>query len=105
MNIQNSKLFKKLSVLLAFTMLLAMPTAAFAAWDTYGGNNEHNAVVSDAPTSSTPTVTSRQLTQNGSGAGNRVWNTTPDNYALGGMACDNGYIVFGNDRDRLYIVK
>ena len=28
-----------------------------------------------------------------------------DTYALGGMACDNGIIVFGNDYDHLYVVK
>ena len=35
----------------------------------------------------------------------KVWSTTEDTYALGGMACDNGYIVFGNDYNNLYIVK
>ena len=34
-----------------------------------------------------------------------VWSTTADTYALGGMACDNGVIVFGNDYDHLYVVK
>ena len=34
-----------------------------------------------------------------------VWSTTADTYALGGMACDNGIIVFGNDYDHLYVVK
>lgn len=40
----------------------------------------------------------------GSGTGTQVWGTTPDTYALGGMACDNGYIVFGNDYNNLFIV-
>ncbi len=67
MDIKNNKLFRKLSVLLAMAMILALPTAAFADWDTYGGNNEHNAVVSDAPTSSNPSVVAHQLTKNGNG--------------------------------------
>lgn len=33
------------------------------------------------------------------------WVSRPDTYALGGMACDNGIIVFGNDYDHLYVVK
>lgn len=33
-----------------------------------------------------------------------VWKTADDTYALGGMACDNGYLVFGNDHNNLYIV-
>ncbi len=33
------------------------------------------------------------------------WASRSDTYALGGMACDNGIIVFGNDYDHLYIVK
>lgn len=37
--------------------------------------------------------------------GAQVWTTTADTYALGGMACDNGIIVFGNDYDHLYVVK
>lgn len=33
------------------------------------------------------------------------WASNPDTYALGGMACDNNIIVFGNDYDHLYVVK
>ena len=33
------------------------------------------------------------------------WASRSDTYALGGMACDNGIIVFGNDYDHLYVVK
>lgn len=33
------------------------------------------------------------------------WTSRSDTYALGGMACDNGIIVFGNDYDHLYVVK
>ena len=33
------------------------------------------------------------------------WVSNSDTYALGGMACDNGIIVFGNDYDHLYVVK
>ena len=40
----------------------------------------------------------------GSGTGTQVWGTAADTYALGGMACDNGYIVFGNDYNSLFIV-
>lgn len=41
---------------------------------------------------------------NGS-TGTSVWSTDGDTYALGGMACDNGYLVFGNDKNHLYVVK
>jgi len=34
-----------------------------------------------------------------------TWKTANDTYALGGMACDNGYLVFGNDKNHLYVVK
>ena len=37
--------------------------------------------------------------------GSKVWGTTGDTYALGGMAYDNGYLVFGNDYNHLFIVK
>lgn len=33
------------------------------------------------------------------------WASRSDTYALGGMACDDGIIVFGNDYDHLYVVK
>lgn len=33
-----------------------------------------------------------------------MWSTRGDTYALGGMACDNGYLVFGNDKNHLYVV-
>lgn len=36
--------------------------------------------------------------------GSKVWGTTGDTYALGGMAIDNGYAVFGNDYNHLYVV-
>ena len=35
----------------------------------------------------------------------QVWATTGDTYALGGMAISNGYAVFGNDYNHLYVVK
>lgn len=38
-------------------------------------------------------------------SGEQVWETDDDTYALGGMACENGYIVFGNDFNHLYVVK
>ena len=41
---------------------------------------------------------------NGSTA-TQQWASRSDTYALGGMACDNGIIVFGNDYDHLYVVK
>lgn len=34
-----------------------------------------------------------------------MWKTDNDTYALGGMAICNGYAVFGNDYNHLYIVK
>lgn len=34
-----------------------------------------------------------------------TWRTTTRTYALGGMACANGIIVFGNDYNELFIVK
>lgn len=36
--------------------------------------------------------------------GTQAWKTANDTYALGGMAHDNGYLVFGNDYNNLYIV-
>lgn len=41
-------------------------------------------------------------------SGDEVWNTSAvsgGTYALGGMASDNGYLIFGNDYNYLYIVK
>ena len=35
----------------------------------------------------------------------QVWTAGSDTYALGGMACANGIVVFGNDHDMLYVVK
>ena len=35
----------------------------------------------------------------------KQWASRSDTYALGGMACDNSIIVFGNDYDHLYVVK
>ena len=40
----------------------------------------------------------------GGKTGSEVWATKGDNYALGGMAIDNGYAVFGNDKNHLYVV-
>ncbi len=40
----------------------------------------------------------------GGTTGSKVWGTTGDTYALGGMAIDNGYAVFGNDYNHLYVV-
>ena len=40
----------------------------------------------------------------GGKTGSKVWGTTGDTYALGGMAIDNGYAVFGNDYNHLYVV-
>lgn len=37
-----------LAILLALAMLLSV--TAFAAWDVYGGNDNHNSVVTNAPT-------------------------------------------------------
>ena len=34
-----------------------------------------------------------------------MWTTTSGTYALGGMAIDNGYAVFGNEVDKVFIVK
>ena len=34
-----------------------------------------------------------------------TWRTTTRTYALGGMACANGIIVFGNDYNELFVVK
>lgn len=35
----------------------------------------------------------------------QAWTAGSDTYALGGMACANGIVVFGNDHDMLYVVK
>lgn len=42
-------------------------------------------------------------TFNGNTSG-KVWETEGDTYALGGMAIENGYAVFGNDYNHLYVV-
>lgn len=66
---KNKKLFKKISLFLAIAMILAMPMTSFAAWDTYGGNNNHNSVAQSAPTNpqSSSLTTPLELTKNGSG--------------------------------------
>ena len=42
-----------LAILLTLAMLLSV--TAFAAWDVYGGNANHNSVVTNAPTTATTT--------------------------------------------------
>lgn len=54
-----------LAILLALAMLLSV--TAFAAWDVYGGNPNHNSVVSGAPTNANPSVTSIDLSNGGRG--------------------------------------
>lgn len=54
-----------LAILLALAMLLSV--TAFAAWDVYGGNANHNSVVSGAPTNANPSVTSIDLSNGGRG--------------------------------------
>lgn len=56
---------KVLAILLALAMLLSV--TAFAAWDVYGGNYNHNSVVTSAPTSASPSVTSIDLSNSGRG--------------------------------------
>lgn len=53
-----------LAILLALAMLLSV--TAFAAWDVYGGNDKHNSVVTNAPTSIT-SATSIDLSNGGRG--------------------------------------
>lgn len=45
-----------------------------------------------------------RVSKTGTNASQR-WKTDNDTYALGGMAISNGYAVFGNDYNHLYIVK
>ena len=45
-----------------------------------------------------------RVSKTGTNASQR-WKTDNDTYALGGMAICNGYAVFGNDYNHLYIVK
>lgn len=54
-----------LAILLALAMLLSV--TAFAAWDVYGGNANHNSVVTGAPTSANPSVTAIDLSNGGRG--------------------------------------
>ena len=54
-----------LAILLALAMLLSV--TAFAAWDVYGGNANHNSVVTGAPTSTNPSVTAIDLSNGGRG--------------------------------------
>ena len=119
---------KVLSVCLSLAMAAGMlSTSAFASWNVYGGSNNHNAVVTEAPTRPDKSGLDSyiQLHCTGSGwdgvdnvpvlqtvngttydgtTGSQVWGTTGDTYALGGMAIDNGYAVFGNDYNHLYVV-
>lgn len=103
-----------LAILLALAMLLsvtAFATETAASWSVFGGNADHNAVVGKAPTTDV-TVTALKLLKPDSGWDGvdtvplmqTVGNVTYA-YALGGMAICNGYAVFGNDYNHLYIVK
>lgn len=45
------------SIILTLALVLTMSVTAFAAWDQYQGNANHNGVINSAPTSTTPSVT------------------------------------------------
>ena len=54
-----------LALVLALAMLFSV--TVFADWTVYGGNNNHNSVVTEAPTSTSPTVKEINLLNSGSG--------------------------------------
>ncbi len=59
---------KALSKLMAVVLVVGlMATTAFAAWPVYGGNANHNAVVTSAPTSTAPDIKPVKLINSGSG--------------------------------------
>lgn len=54
-----------LALVLALAMLFSV--TVFADWTVYGGNDNHNSVVTEAPTSTSPTVKEINLLNSGSG--------------------------------------
>ena len=56
-----------LAILLALAMLLSV--TAFAAWDVYGGNDNHNSVVTNAPTTATTTALNSYIDLSNGGRG------------------------------------
>lgn len=56
-----------LAILLALAMLLSV--TAFAAWDVYGGNANHNSVVDSAPTTATTTALNNYIDLSNGGSG------------------------------------
>ena len=65
---KDEKRQKVLSVCLSLAMAAGMlSTSAFASWNVYGGSNNHNAVVTEAPSRINPAWTAIQLHCTGSG--------------------------------------
>lgn len=103
---------KVLSVCLSLAMAAGMlSTSAFASWNVYGGSNNHNAVVTEAPTTPDKSGLDSYIQLHCTGSGWDGVDNVPvlqtvngTTYALGGMAIDNGYAVFGNDYNHLYVV-
>ena len=58
---------KVLAILLALAMLLSV--TAFAAWDVYGSNANHNSVVDSAPTTATTTALNSYIDLSNGGRG------------------------------------
>ncbi len=59
------KVSKTLAIVLCLVMILSL--TALANWTTIGGNNNHNGVVTAAPTSTTPSITQFDLMNAGGG--------------------------------------
>lgn len=98
-----------LAILLALAMLFSVTAfAANTSWPIYGGDLNHTSNVSGAPTSITKEISVALTGGSGwDGIDNVPVMQTVGNktYALGGMACANGIIVFGNDYNELFVVK
>jgi hypothetical protein len=68
---------KKVSRIFAIVLCLAivLSVTAFANWTTFAGNNNHNAVVTSSPTSTTPSIT--EIALMGAGGGYDGVDTSP----------------------------
>ena len=94
---------KFLCLLLCAVLLLSMSAAALGANNKYSSwfqtNYDEINKLGLMPESFNGLDLTKNITRG------EMWKTDNDTYALGGMAICNGYAVFGNDYNHLYIVK
>ncbi|MDR1409656.1 MAG: hypothetical protein LBJ12_05230 [Oscillospiraceae bacterium] len=90
-----------IGIALALVLVIASSVTVFAAWPTYGGNDDHNGRIATQPAITAPgSITTVELPNNGSGWDGMdttaVMRTTPrgDTYAY---AVYDGYAVSGNN--------